>query len=154
MSIQDFWTRIKHQPSLETIELNENGEVEQYPLFRRLFLSIVIILITLLSYGIGRLSVAGERRGPIQIEYDPSISDEISSPQNSYNKSLNQLGQTASVIQTISDQEVVASKNGTKYHYLYCSSAKQIKEENKIIFASAEQAKTAGYTLAANCSPK
>jgi len=46
---------------------------------------------------------------------------------------------------------VVASKNGSKYHLPSCSGAKQINEVNKIVFASAEEARAAGYTPAANC---
>jgi methylphosphotriester-DNA--protein-cysteine methyltransferase len=45
----------------------------------------------------------------------------------------------------------VASKNGTKYHLPWCGSAKQIKEENKVWFATKEEAEAAGYTPAANC---
>lgn len=47
--------------------------------------------------------------------------------------------------------QLVGSKNGTKYHYPWCSGAERIKEENKIWFQSAEEAKRAGYTPAANC---
>ena len=48
-------------------------------------------------------------------------------------------------------QQVVASKNGTKYHLPWCPGAKQIKDENKITFISAEEARVQGYTPAANC---
>lgn len=48
-------------------------------------------------------------------------------------------------------QTVVASKNGSKYHYLDCPGADSIKEENKIIFESTNLAEAAGYVLAANC---
>jgi hypothetical protein len=47
--------------------------------------------------------------------------------------------------------QVVASKNGTKYHYPWCAGAKQIAEKNKISFPSIEAARAAGYTPAANC---
>lgn len=45
----------------------------------------------------------------------------------------------------------VASKNGTKYHLPSCAGAKQIQEENKIIFNSKAEAEAAGYTPASNC---
>ena len=139
MSLQDIWEKIKPQSQVEVVALNENGEIESFPLFRKLFLSITIILVVSLSFGIGRLSVVGKRE-PIRIEYDPEISK----------------NQVASVIQAISksNDEVVASKNGARYHYPHCSGAKQIKETNKIVFASPTSAEAAGYTLAANCSPK
>lgn len=46
---------------------------------------------------------------------------------------------------------VIASKNGTKYHYPSCPGAKQIADKNRITFASAQAAENAGYTLARNC---
>lgn len=46
---------------------------------------------------------------------------------------------------------VVGSKNGSKYHHLWCSGVKSIKEENQIWFDSAEAAQAAGYTQAGNC---
>jgi hypothetical protein len=45
----------------------------------------------------------------------------------------------------------LASKNGEKYYLPTCSGAKRIKEENKIWFASVEEATIAGYEPAANC---
>jgi hypothetical protein len=46
----------------------------------------------------------------------------------------------------------VASKSGTRYHHLTCPGAKQIKEENKLFFSTAQQAEAAGYSKAANCN--
>jgi hypothetical protein len=45
----------------------------------------------------------------------------------------------------------VASKSGTKYHLPWCSGAQRIKEENKVFFATKEEAEAAGYTPASNC---
>lgn len=47
--------------------------------------------------------------------------------------------------------EVVASKSGTKYYFPWCGTAKRIKEENKVWFASRAEAEAAGYEPAANC---
>jgi len=47
----------------------------------------------------------------------------------------------------------VGSKNSDVYHYPDCSSAKQIKEENKIWFNSVEEAKAAGYRPCKKCNP-
>jgi len=49
-------------------------------------------------------------------------------------------------------QTVVASVNGTRYHLLTCSGANSINEANKIFFNSIEEARAAGYTPAANCA--
>lgn len=50
------------------------------------------------------------------------------------------------------DLRVVASKNSDKYHFVWCSSAKRIKEENKLWFINEAEAQKAGYTLAGNCT--
>ena len=132
----------------ETIPYDKEGKVLRFPIFQKLFLSLAIILVASLSFGIGRLSVVGKRE-PVKIEYDEQLT--------TYNPQPTTNNQTASVItgtQIPISTTVVVSKNGTKYHYLHCSGAKQIKEENKITFASPAAAEGAGYTLAANCSPK
>lgn len=49
------------------------------------------------------------------------------------------------------EKQIVASKNGEVYHYVWCSGAKRIKEENKIYFNSKEEAEKAGYRAAKNC---
>ena len=135
----------------EIISYNKDGQVERFPLFKKLFLSLVIILVASLSFGIGRLSVVGERE-PIRVEYNPEISN---SQFPISNQIPNPNTQTANVITaTQNNTSVVGSKNSNKYHYPYCPGAKQIKEENKIVFATPETAEAAGYTLAANCKPK
>lgn len=87
-------------------------------------------------------------REPVKIEYDHSLISNQTSDSNV------QTSQTASTIKAVSSREVVVSKNGSKYHYPHCSGAKRIKEENKIVFNSSTAAEAAGYTLAANCSPR
>lgn len=47
--------------------------------------------------------------------------------------------------------QYVSSKTGTRYYLPWCSGAKQIKEENKVWFATKEAAEAAGYTPAKNC---
>jgi len=133
----------------EIVSYDKDGKIERLPLFKKLFLSITIILVAGLSFGIGRLSVVGNRE-PIKIEYDTALTE---------NSTLS-VEQTASVINAtkpkspITNKTVVVSKNGVRYHYLYCSGAKQIKEENKIVFSTPAAAEAAGYTLAANCKPR
>ena len=46
---------------------------------------------------------------------------------------------------------IVASKNGGKYYLTSCSAANRISEANRVWFASAKAARTAGYAPAANC---
>ena len=141
----------------ETVSYDKEGKIERFPLFRKLFLPLTIILVTSLAFGLGRLSVTGERE-PVQIEFDPEISNSQfpisneASVSNAVSNIENSLKTENSKI--VNSTEVVVSKNGAKYHYLYCSGAKQIKEENKIFFPTPSAAEAAGYTLAANCKPR
>ena len=144
--IQGLIEKIKGDKE-EVIEFDEKGEAVRFPLFRKLFLGMVIVLVALLAFGIGRLSVVGKRE-PVQIEYDPELANQTSVVNFAQT-------QTASVISaTQSKVSVVASKNSDKYHFSHCAGAKQIKEENKIVFQTVENAEAAGYTLAANCSAR
>ena len=45
----------------------------------------------------------------------------------------------------------VASINSNKYHFVSCSGAKRIKNENRIYFSSIQEAERRGYTPAKNC---
>ena len=63
----------------EIVSYDKDGRIERpasigvnFPLFRKLFLSSTIILVALLSFGIGRLSVVGNRE-PVRIEYDEQL---------------------------------------------------------------------------------
>lgn len=94
----------------------------------------VIILVGFAGFGLGRLSKTEELRVPVRI--------------------VNSLGQSArsiSVVEESDEGAFVASKNGTRYHFPWCSGAQRIKESNKIWFSSKEEAARAGYTPALNC---
>jgi len=110
-----------------------------FPWMKKLYLSLVIMLTAGLAFGLGRLSVVGEK-AEIKIEYDPSL------------QSASVVSASPSLLSTPSSQtSVVASKNGQKYHYPHCSGAKQIAEANKITFENPAAAEASGYTLASNC---
>ncbi len=99
----------------------------------------IIILSSLASFGLGRLSKIEENRLPIMIEsasstlqaavYTVAAADASSKAGGGY----------------------VASKNGSKYYFPWCGGAQKISEKNKITFASKEEAEKAGYQPAANC---
>lgn len=138
----------------ETVSYDKDGEVVRFPFFRKIFLSLVIILVATLSFGIGRLSVVGNRE-PIKIEYNEDLAnDSLTTLPNTPSSNSATVVNAVKAVTPTTSQTVVVSKNGTKYHYLHCSGAKQIKEENKIVFASPSLAESAGYTLAANCKPR
>ena len=143
----------------ETISFDKEGEPTQEPsLIRKLFLSLVIILTAALSFGVGRLTSAPAGQG-IRIEYDGAISNSQFPISNGAATALGSIenskpARPAGGLKIENSAAVVASKNGSKYHYPSCPGAKQIKEANKITFPSPQAAEAAGYTLAANCSSR
>lgn len=143
MSIEHIETKIKIGETRE-----ENSRRNRFlNLDNNLFVVFTIILVAFASFGLGRLSVIKEKTSIVfpqkisassqkaQLYTPPNIQETPSS----FNEGLMQKG------------SVVASKNGAKYHFPWCSGAVRIKEENKIWFNGITEAKKAGYEPAQNC---
>lgn len=113
-------------------------------------LVIGIILIALISFGLGWLSAPKNAENNSVIIEDKGAgaildnagqgSDSVKNTEKQ--KTANEQTTTANEQQGI----IVASKNGTKYHWPWCSWAKKIKPENQVWFKSEAEAKQAGYT--------
>ena len=106
------------------------------------FLAAVILMVGFASFGLGRLSMLYQKREGVTIT--PSLSS----------VALGHLPLAkGEVMEGVVNPGgfVVASKTGTKYHFPWCGGASQISEKNKVIFASVEEARKAGYTPASNC---
>lgn len=101
---------------------------------------LVILFVGLISFGLGRLSALSEQKTPVVVENLTSAVGNTSTLTSDVDK-----------IDSITEKLYVVSKNGTKYHYPWCSGAQRIKEENKIWFSTKEEVERAGYTPAANC---
>lgn len=103
-----------------------------------LFTAVVIFLVGISGFGLGRLSALLSKKEPIRIEEAV--------------KSL-QEGETANALHPAEQLEgkYVGSRSGSVYHALGCLGAAKIKEENKIWFRSKEEAAARGYQPAANC---
>jgi hypothetical protein len=110
-----------------------------------IFIAVILVLVAFGSFGLGRLSKIEDSKTPITIQ-----------------------NMKASVVGSIVDTKIakskktlpttsqgggfyIASKTGSKYHFPWCSGAKRIKDGNKIIFNTLEEARKAGYTPAGNC---
>jgi hypothetical protein len=120
----------------ETIEFDNSGKPIRNPIFRKVFVPLVILLVGLLGYGLGRLEKTGSRP-PIEIKYDTGIIESTSSATSTPKET------------TIGDGGVYASSKGTKYYYEGCRST--ISAANKVSFKTAALAEAAGYTLASGC---
>ncbi|HEC32668.1 MAG TPA: hypothetical protein ENI63_00215 [Candidatus Kaiserbacteria bacterium] len=101
-----------------------------------LLIIAVIVLVGFASFGLGRLSVQDTRKVPVTIVETKSQTASVGVLNNGKKDSM---------------ENVVASKNGTRYYLPWCSGARRIAKQNLITFSSIKEAKKAGYTKAANC---
>lgn len=108
------------------------------------FVVLTIILVALIAFGIGRLSVPSKE--PIQIMNLEKATVEDISPY-----APTDVGASEDKKEVNYQGKVVGSVNSDKYHLPECPGAKQISEKNKIWFDSIEEAEKAGYKPAANC---
>ncbi len=90
----------------------------------------LVFLVALASFGLGKLSL-GEAAKPVVSVSEAPLQAE---PEGMAVGGL-----------------VVASRNGSVYHFPWCGGASQINEANKIWFASEDAAATAGYTPSKSC---
>ena len=115
---------------------------------RDIYTILIIVFVSAASFGLGKLSQDPIEKAPVRIENAfPSVeivkTNEVSA---SVIESVDQ-GAVSGAVQG----SFVGSKNSDKYHYPWCSGAQRIKEENKVWFASREEATEAGYIPAKNC---
>ncbi len=132
-----------------------------------IILVVGIVLISLMSFGGGWLmginSVLPQTTANEDIKIEEILPDsltastseavetmqdeEIKNPTEEITTNSTQAIQTADQ----GEKQIVASKNGEAYYYIWCSGAKRIKEENKVYFSSKEEAEKAGYRPAKTC---
>lgn len=130
---------------------------------RTIVLIVGIILIVLVSFGLGRLTTVPKSQKPVIIEAgekeNPSSAKATEGQAGSGNQAASvgaAVSGTASNAAPMIQKEtqaqpqneqgiIVASKSGTKYHWPWCSWAKKIKPENQIWFRSEAEAQKAGY---------
>lgn len=105
-----------------------------------------IVLLGALSFGLGRLSAREHTTVPVALcDTAPSVLGVTATALPATTQP------PASTTQVSVTGTYVASKSGSAYHYPWCSGAQRIKEENKIWFATKEDAEAAGYRPAGNC---
>lgn len=117
------------------------------------YVILIILLVGFAGFGLGRLSKIQESRPEVTISNlpSPAVASSDTSISQGEDAGIIPAMPTAPlpVVETV--QNFVGSRNGSKYHYPWCPGAQQIKEENKMWFATREEAAAAGYTPAANC---
>lgn len=93
-------------------------------------LIMIILLVALGSFGLGRISTFEAAKPPVSISEAPSEAK----PRGLY------LG-----------GQLVASRTGHSYFYPWCGSVKNITTQNRVWFKSESEARDWGYEPAKNC---
>ncbi len=109
---------------------------------------IIIILVGLASFGLGRLSKNDSNTG-IKIKYNEQGANIINSLQSLSNEK--EEIKKLPLATNINQNKFFASNRGSKYYTLGCSGGKNIKQENRMYFATSEDAERAGYELSSMC---
>jgi hypothetical protein len=105
---------------------------------------IIIILVGLGSFELGRLSKTSKSSG-IKIEYPNNEKGVLGA-----NVITSMPDAKLSTAQS-SEKNFFASSRGSKYYSITCSAGKTIKQENRVYFDTREEAERAGYTLSSSC---
>ena len=132
MSINDFTDKIKGKLGID---------------INTLVCLLVIVLVSLSSFGLGRLSVLDNvDKSNLTLENDnaPLVKEEIGNSQIVNNS-------TGDNVTLPKERMYVASKNGKLYYSIGCSGAKRISQKNEIWFATSSEAEKAGFALSASC---
>jgi hypothetical protein len=106
------------------------------------FVCLVLILVGVTSFGLGRNSVTTTAADSSQTATAQDARPATAAPRATTATPAG-AGET--------ETQYVASRNSDKYHLPWCSGAKRIGEANKIYFSSKAEAEAAGYQPAANC---
>lgn len=113
---------------------------------KNILIILVIILVGLGSFELGRMSVNSSQNSPT-IELSSQEANVIKSTQNEV---LEQKYEFKGV--DLADRAYFASSRGTKYYPFGCSAGKSIKEANRVYFATEEEATKAGYSKSSSCN--
>lgn len=142
----------------EYVVLEDVGEVRKDDLVAkiegflesRLFVATIFVLVSLIAFFLGRVSVSKVEKVPVRVTNSgmaASLGGEAINTR--VNLQTNEPDDATPAGST--SEIVVGSKNGNKYHYPWCPGAKQISDKNLIKFNSIAEAQAKGYTPASNC---
>jgi hypothetical protein len=101
-------------------------------------LTIGIVLVALISFGVGRLTALPENKEPIVIQQSTAAIQQSLS------------GDFKKIDQRAESGKFVGSVESNKYHWPDCPWAKKITPENQVWFSSEAEAQSAGYIRCGN----
>ena len=139
---------------------NSMEKIKQFTesnLGKDIFAISIIILVGLGSFGLGRLSKEASKPGITVTEYNLAnvgsalASASTESVKNPTNPAVTTSKPAQKTNTTKTAKNYFGSSRGSKYYSIGCTGGKTLKEENKIWFATKEEAEKAGYELSSTC---
>ena len=123
---------------------------------KNIMIVFIIVLIGSASFELGRLYHKGTQTSGVKIEYPAQSAIQPESVINTTPTTKNYISTNVVTPQNTknlasSTNSFFASKRGHKYYPVGCSAGKAIKKENRVYFATREEATKAGYTLSSSC---
>ncbi len=97
----------------------------------------IIVLVGAGAFGLGRLSTQQETTTSSSVQIVGNVLE---------------MDAYAVRAEDESKGKYVASRNGTKYYPVSCSSANRIHDENRVYFQSSQEAILAGYEASSSCN--
>lgn len=126
-----------------------------------IFVVIIVLLVGLSSFGLGRLSKNTTNQG-VSVEY--LNQDQMNQNQGNVLSAFTEETNTNTIksgtqvnsnkLPSVSNsvgKSFFASNRGQKYYSIGCSAGKTIKQENRVYFATKAEAEKAGYELSSSC---
>ena len=113
-----------------------------------LFFVFIVIIVGLIGFGLGRLSLlqAGQGSGDIanlEIKSTPIGAEEL--------LKLTGEGSEKTDGDSAGPTDIVGNRNSKIFHLSHCPGARNMSEVNKVFFSSINAAIEAGYRAAGNC---
>ncbi len=115
-----------------------------------LFLATAIVIIGLISFGLGRLSARYDS-GALEIDSTPISTNAVEGLASSQNQDASMTADVSGALGAAVEQKIIGNKQSKIYHLESCPGALKMRQENKVFFASISEAQKAGFRAAANC---
>lgn len=119
---------------------NKINILEGYLSRRDVVLIIVIISVSITSFALG-YHAAAQSKVPVVTMRDNLCIQPVTEASIKEGEKLLQGNNT-----------IVASKNGSRYYFVWCSGVSRIAAKNRVYFETVEAAEKKGYTKASGCN--
>lgn len=112
----------------------------------RLGLALIVLLVGILCFEAGLIQGAAKEQAPLILSVpEAPVSVEGSATETRAPAASSRMEPVVAVEEKTGSCIYVGSKNSDKYHLASCAVAKRIKPENRLCFASREEAEKRGY---------